>query len=328
MTPDHAAIWRFYQFNWWATAAIALALGLGLLLTSFHLKPMGYLIVFGVAGLYGACGHFNATSQQRRSPRIFFSLTAISQMLLVTSLMASITYMATAANRPLMDADLLSLDRMLGLEFRSYLKFIDSRLWLIYILAAGYRAIGWLMVVSVVALSLAGYFRRTGEFILAFTLALVASTVISTFVPAIGVYGALGLTAADFPNIEPQGYYDTLRDAPLLRAGSLRTLDLFELGGVLTFPSFHAASAILYGWAFWPVRLFRPFNLVINGAMILATPVGGGHYFVDVIAGVALAGLCIWVATMVGSAILRSDRPQMPRWMARPLATPMPIADR
>ena len=67
----------------------------------------------------------------------------------------------------------------------------------------------------------------------------------------------MGLTASDFPNIVPQGYYDTLQDAPLLRDGTLRTLDLFHLNGVLTFPSFHAASAILYGWALWPIRWFR-----------------------------------------------------------------------
>lgn len=53
----------------------------------------------------------------------------------------------------------------------------------------------------------------------------------------------LGLHASDFPNIEPQGYYDTLHDAPPVRAGTLHGLNLSRLVGVLTFPSFHAASA-------------------------------------------------------------------------------------
>jgi hypothetical protein len=46
-----------------------------------------------------------------------------------------------------------------------------------------------------------------------------------------------------------------------LRDGSLRTLDLMHLAGVVTFPSFHAA-AVLYAWAVWPMRLLRLPNLL------------------------------------------------------------------
>ena len=77
--------------------------------------------------------------------------------------------------------------------------------------------------------------------------------------------------------------------AALLRDGSLRTLDLFHINGVLTFPSFHAASAALYIWGLWPMRWLRPLNLLVNGAMIAATPIGGGHFLVDVLGGVAVA---------------------------------------
>jgi PAP2 superfamily protein len=129
---------------------------------------------------------------------------------------------------------------------------------------------------------------------------LIATTVLTAFVPAIGVYGALGLVASDFPNIVPQGYYDRLRDMPLLRDGSLRVLDLFQLAGVVTFPSFHAASAVLYVWMLWPLRWLRPLNLLCNGAMLVATPIGGGHFFADVIAGAAIALVAISIARRVG----------------------------
>jgi membrane-associated phospholipid phosphatase len=252
-------------------------------------------------------GWHNAVSPTRQNPRIVFPLAAIAQMVLVIPVMTSITYIATSANFPLMDAKLLAWDRALGFEFRSYLSFINDRQWLIYVLAAGYRAISWPIPVIVVVLPLAGYYRRVGEFICAFVLALIATTCISTLLPATGVYGTLGLVATDFPNIDPQSYCDGLREIPALRDGSLRELDLFHLGGVLTFPSFHAASAILYAWAFWPVRWFRPLNLLCNGAMIAATPVGGGHYLVDVIAGVAVAILSIYGARRISRALATSE---------------------
>jgi hypothetical protein len=297
------AVWRFYRFNWLLIAAILMTFGLCLLLTDFYIQPRNYLVVFAIAAVYGGFGWYNAVSPTRQNPRIAFPLTAIAQMCVILPAMTSLTYIATSVNLPLVDASLLAWDRALGLDFRSYLAFINDRHWLIWVLAAGYRAISWPVVAIVVLLPLAGHYRRVGEFICGFLLTLIATTCISTLLPATGVYGTIGLDAADFPNIDPQSYYDGMREIPALRDGSLRALDVFQLGGVLTFPSFHAASAILYGWAFWPVRWFRPLNLLCNGAMILATPVGGGHYFVDVIAGIALTAVCILAARRLGRVL-------------------------
>jgi len=60
------------------------------------------------------------------------------------------------------------------------------------------------------------------------------------------------------------------------------------LAAFITFPSFHAAAAVLALWALWSVWWLRPLALIANVSMLLATPLVGGHYFVDVIAGVGL----------------------------------------
>ena len=168
--------------------------------------------------------------------------------MLVISVMASITYIATAANFPLQDVKLLALDRALGFDFRGYLNFVNDRMWLIYILAAGYRSIFWPIWIVVVALPLLGHYRRTAEFVCAFALALIATTVISTLIPAIGTYGVIGLVPSDYPNIVPQGYYDTLHDAPLLRDGSLWTLDLFASQRRSDLPELSCRFRRLYIW--------------------------------------------------------------------------------
>jgi hypothetical protein len=303
---DAAPAWGLFQLNWLMIAGAAVAFGLSLLLTDFHVRPLSYLIVFAIAAVYGLFGRTNMVSPARRNLRIAFTLTAIAQMIMVISVMTSLTYIATAANLPLTDTTLLAVDRALGLDFRTYLNFINDRMWLIYILAAGYRAIAWPIWVIVIALPLAGYYQRTGEFICAFMLALVATTCISTLLPATGIYGTMGLVAADFPNIVPQSYYNGMHEIPALRDGSLRVLDLFYLDGVLTFPSFHAISAVLYAWALWPVRWLRPLNIFCNGAMMVATPVGGGHYFIDVIAGIAAAAAAIYAACLIGRTLATS----------------------
>ncbi|WP_407155065.1 phosphatase PAP2 family protein [Bradyrhizobium sp. STM 3557] len=293
---DVAVAWTIFRLNWLFLALLLAIFDLALLLTDFRIRPLGYLGVLAVAAMYGISGHLNARSAQCAKPRLFSCLIGFAQATLGLSILTSLTYIATAANLPLQDAALLAIDRALGFDFRHFLTFVDCREWLIHILSFGYRAISWMIQVIIVALPLTGYCRRTAEFILALMLALAVTCCITIAVPAIGAYHALGLVPSDYLHISPGGYYDTAREMPLIRDGSLRLLDLSKFVGVVTFPSFHAASAILYGWALWPWRWFRPVNIFINAAMLVATPIGGGHFLIDVLAGIAVAILAIYGA--------------------------------
>jgi hypothetical protein len=66
------------------------------------------------------------------------------------------------------------------------------------------------------------------------------------------------------------------------------------LKGVIAFPSFPAVLAVLFTAAharlpsFWPVA-------ALNTVMLLALPSQGGHYLVDVPAGIALGFFAIWL---------------------------------
>lgn len=295
---EAAEVWRLFGFNWRLLAIATGVLNAGLVTTEFYIEPSGYVVTLAIVALYCRMGRLNAESESRRNPRVSYALIATAQMILAMSVMTSLTYVATSINLPLWDTSLLAWDRALGLDFRSYLNLVKDRPRLIAVLVIAYRSIAW-QIGIILILPLAGHYRRTGETICAFALALIATTCISAIIPAIGVYGTLGLQASDFPNFEPQGYYDTLRDAPLLRAGSLHALNLFRLVGVLTFPSFHAVSAVLYIWAFWPLRWLRPVLVPCNIAMIASTPVGGGHYFVDVVAGIVVAVAAILAARSI-----------------------------
>ena len=253
------------------------------------------MIVLAAAGVCGVYGHCSARSFQDR-PRVFSILTTFAQTILVLSVMTSLSYIATATDFPLRDSQLLAIDQAIGFNFRAILSFVNGRAWLIAILAFGYGAISWPIWLIMFGLPLSGHYQRTAEYISALLLALAITCCVTIVVPAIGVYQAMGPVASDFPNINPQSYYDSLIEIPMLRAGTLRTLDLEHLGGVITFPSFHAAMAVLCSWALWPLRWLRPLSLAVNGAMLVATPIGGGHYLVDVVAGVMVAIGSIYAA--------------------------------
>ncbi len=299
MTQRDAVIgWQLSGICWLVLAAMGAALAAAIAVTDFSLAPGGAAFCFGFVAVYAGFSLYNARAAHRRDPQVVFVLGAIAQIVLVTVLMTPLTYVAAAAHYPLRDAALQAIDEALGFDWRGYLVFVNDHPLLAQWLTYGYTMIKWPLFAIPVALAAVGRFVRLQEFVLAFALALIATTLISAFVPAIGVFHQLGLDPADYASLHPGGYLEQLRELPLVRDGSRRLLDLFGLAGVVTFPSFHAASALLYGWALWPVRLMRPVAVAANAMMLASTPIDGGHYFIDIIAGLAIAALAIAAARL------------------------------
>ena len=293
------AVWRLFEANWLLLALMATVLAVSFVLTSFSLQPGGAIVSYGFVAVYTAFAYYNAKAPSRRDPQVVYVLGCTGQIVFATCILAPLSYVAASANLPLQDANLFAVDQALRLDWRAYVEFVDRHPLLAEWLRLGYSMIQWPIFLLPVVLAAAACYRRLQEFILAFTLALIVTVLLSIFVPAIGVFYHLGLKVADFPNLHPAAYLAQLSDLPLVRDASLRRLELFGLAGLVAFPSFHATSAALYAWAFWPVRWFRPVAIVSNAMMLAATPIDGGHYFIDLIAGIAVAGLTIAAARLV-----------------------------
>jgi len=311
--------WRVLQHNWIAIAAMGAALVFSLLLTDFSVGLTGVAIAAGYVGIYGGFAQANARSPKRRDPQVMFVLGGIAQLSLITVLMTPLTYVAAATNLPMQDANLLAVDRALGLDWAAYVRFVDAHPLLALWLSYGYTMIRGQLFAIPVVLAAKGQYRRIGEFAFAFGAALAVTTIISALTPAIGVYQQIGLDPGSLKNLNPLAYLEQLRDLPPTREGALRHLELLGLAGIVTFPSFHAATAVLYGWALWPAKWLRPIVVVANGAMLAATPIDGGHYFIDLLAGMAIAVAAIFAARWFAGNVARR------RFTAAPAAAALPV---
>ena len=74
---------------------------------------------------------------------------------------------------------------------------------------------------------------------------------------------------------------------------------LNDLEGLITFPSFHTAVAILFAWALWRTPVAWVFGVILNGLMILATPLAGSHYVIDLVGGTVVAMVAIGIANRI-----------------------------
>jgi membrane-associated phospholipid phosphatase len=126
---------------------------------------------------------------------------------------------------------------------------------------------------------------------------------------ALNVWGFYGLTPEHHPAITPATRDIHLHIFHGLRDGSFRLLMATGSEGIITFPSLHAALAIILAAGMWPVPVLRWVGLVVNILVLVSTPVDGGHYFIDLFAGIAVAALTMAAARTLATTPKRAPQP-------------------
>ena len=294
---DTRLAWRLFNLNWIPIAAMSSVLLLAVLFGGFSLEPKAFGVMSGMAGQFALMVYLYFWARgSAADPKLLFGLGAIAQLLLIVVIMGPLTYVALALNWPLQDHTFLAIDRAMGLDPEAIISFVNDHAWLMTSLVTSYGFIKWFLLAVPIILAATLRVVRLQQFVAAFSLALAITLVISALVPAVGTFYGLNISPADFPSVHTKVYEAQLRDILAVRSGVLRHLELFELAGVVSFPSFHAASGVLYLWALWPVRGIGIVAAVMNVLMIASTPVIGAHYVIDVIGGVLLAVACIAAA--------------------------------
>jgi membrane-associated phospholipid phosphatase len=86
-----------------------------------------------------------------------------------------------------------------------------------------------------------------------------------------------------------------------LRDGHLKIIDLRQLQGVVQFPSFHLAMAVILTYAVRGIRVLFPVLLAWNALVIAATPLVGGHHFSDLWGGALVTLLVILLMRRLAS---------------------------
>lgn len=201
---------------------------------------------------------------------------------------ASCQVFYTGRGFPFVDDWLATADALLGFDWRAYLAWFDRHPGFDHIARMAYNSI--FLQPFVLAVVLAGGKKATPlyELIVAMALALLVTMLVALILPAIGTYDHLHISAADHPHLSLMTGGKMLAPIEWLRSGAPDGTRP-EMVGLISFPSYHAASAVLYARAAWHVPWLRWLFLAVEGLMLVATPVHGSHYLVDILGGIAVA---------------------------------------
>jgi membrane-associated phospholipid phosphatase len=150
-------------------------------------------------------------------------------------------------------------------------------------------------------LAASGRISRAQELAFAFTFCILFASTVSIFFPALGstvyhgIEGLPGLpsTAGNF-HMATVAYY---RDDPMA------TFDLGKIQGIVTFPSFHMVMAIMVPYAIRGTGIATWFAGAWAVLVTISAVVIGGHYIVDLLAGVITWSIAIWWIRLNGCEI-------------------------
>ncbi|MGY3533826.1 membrane-associated phospholipid phosphatase [Bradyrhizobium embrapense] len=238
-------------------------------------KPVMFAIVASLALVY---------VWFRPDRRIAELATACAQLIAFTAVAAVLSYLTVTSNFPLVDRQLAAIDGALHLDWLAYFDWVDAHPEIKSILNTAYDSCLVQTAVLLVSLSACSRFEQMGEFVWLFMMALLVAIPISWIFPAASAWVQFDVIA------RADAYH--LADFDALRAGQMTHIPLAEVNGLITFPSFHTALAVILIYASRGVKVLFPAFLVLNLLVIASTPTIGGHYFIDVIAGAVLV-LCL-----------------------------------
>src|SRR3954469_16889487 len=254
--------------------------GLLLALGHFSLDIAGYLrLCLLSAVLLGASRVYTALRPDPRLAAMLFG----TGFLCLFSLEASIlNYLLLPHAGPRIDEMLARLDRAMGFDWPAAMRFMAGHPLLN---AAALFAYSSMLPQVALLIIVLGSTRPARVYCLCASLALAALVCIAvwSFAPSFGAFSVYPAAAPKMALALDWAYAQDL--VRLLRDGP-GLISPHDARGLIGFPSYHAALALLVIWYAWPHAMLRWPALALNIAVLAATPVQGGHHLVDVLGAV------------------------------------------
>ena len=226
-----------------------------------------------------------ATSRSNR--RIEVLAAAGGQLAAFTAAAGILSYLTATSRFPLVDGYLAAGDAAIGFDWLALFKLLQNHPAVDLVLNLAYSSFLPQVFVLLIVLSVAGQFERVREFVWLWVLTLLIIISLSWLMPAEGAWAYYGVAHL------VDAYY--LPDFFALRSGEMREIVMAKATGIIQFPSFHAAVALIFIYTSRGIRILFPVSVGLNALMISSTPTCGGHHFSDVLAGLVVVPCAIMV---------------------------------
>lgn len=248
------------------------------------LPKMISLGCIGVVWLY----LFASPGRNRREWVMAESLAVLLLIISLGLIVGSGQYVVALLQRPLVDPYLASADRVLGVSVPSLVEWTRQHDWLVVVLRVAYFTLLPQFILAIIGAGVVLRDRdRLWEFAFHFHFCSFVTLAASGLFPAECAFTFYGFESL----LQQDGF---IRHFESLRAATFQTIRFNDIEGLISFPSFHVAGALMVTWAFRSRRAWLWPLVVLNIGLIAATFMTGAHYVVDVLATFVVFSLSVW----------------------------------
>ena len=299
------------RFNLAFTAVLGFLVFTWGLLANFQFPPLtDYIFTTILTTIFGLVAWFY--THIRRDISISGPCWSLFILLLILPISVMYSYLIHIWNFPLADVTFAEFDALFGFNWLVLAKYFATLPeWVSTASTKIYTS--WILLIQLTALFLivSGRHKRLDEFVFLFLVTITITCTISGFLPGVGAFDYFkpdAATADKLSAVVGAAYYD---DLLALRDGSLRTLTISSAHGLVTVPSFHTINSLILIYVMRGCGKFLVLAVIWNLAIIATTPFDGAHYLADIVGGVIVA--------IIGVYLLRWIEPRVNAFYARPV---------
>lgn len=289
-TEENSYSWGLW-FHVWVWAAILVTVAL--IAIGSHLSQLEIPDAANSAEGFGGIAFISlgalAILYDKGKRAAFDGLLVVLEAILISQITGPATGLVAhlGFKSALVDSYLARADSFFGIQVPA-ISVWCSHHWLGRLVVSSYGWLGRYLAVSLFLPILLGRTSTARKFIAADLIAFYISLPCLYFFPAVGPW--FGYHVAPY-----KGEGEMMIQLALF---ALRKPGPCVLGltGILCLPSFHVIWAILCAYTLWNIRGARIPAIVVSASLIIATLATEWHYFVDVIAGLFVALVSIFLA--------------------------------
>lgn len=261
----------------------ALILADAVLSRAAHLTGMAvYLKVWPGALLLVGCTCYCIL---RPLPRLIESVELILWSVLLNNALSPLILIAGRSPRPLVDSGLCAIDGRMHFSTQAIVHLVAQMPALRAFLVLAYSALGPLVIFAILALPFFGHVQAARRYVLGATLAVLITAAAFALWPAAGPWTTQHIEMTK----EQAGVtFYLMRLKSIAPAG----VDL-KNAAIVSFPSFHAALAILTAVALGAFRRLRVWMWILTVLICVSTITTGWHYGIDLLGGIAVAAVSV-----------------------------------
>ncbi len=220
----------------------------------------------------------------RPDPKMLLVLQSGCWILSFTGAAVVLSYLAYTIKRPLITQSLANIDHHLGISPLAIVMWFRDHSWLNILSIIIYCSFLYQKPFILLYFSFKEDLKHLQSFIMQYMITVLIVIWIGAYFPAEGTYAWYNFTPYPSQAGDLQRLYELRQNI----------VNLKGLNGIIEFPSLHSALAAIYIYTFRDERriLFIPI-LILNFLLFFSCVSTGGHFFIDVVAGIFVAVVVI-----------------------------------